>query len=726
MQDINDTIKQLLEHGRTQDANQDIYQTLNTEILKYVYYHTHPTEDIAEDIYNIMVQLTETEDNAGTYGSIDDLKNELLNKCTEAERDAIDKDYKYNEIIINIEYSINRTHRNNPLDDFEADADAEADLSDVIIINNRTPCIVELTDNKSYVYNEGLLSEVKKDMDNDYELAKMNGDFIYVDTYRISELNEAIKELKQNKEANKDEIKEKEAELKELQATQTAATKQNKQYQHSQYNKIQDKLYFIKPNPASNLTFLVYEATDINYFTEYNESKKTTKNLKNQYRGFNGGFKILYPFDKFIKNLDVYTEPERTSYNILFKDGYIFNFNDLTISSITTEIPSARSDLKYDGQILTNQQLNLLNKYFEWMYPTPEVFKQFLLYILCNFNKYHIKQSNFINIDDSAVGKTARISAMLELGFNSNADSNVLKKSELYNVANYNMLIVNEADTDKIDGSILSDFSDSTPKDYTVKNKDSMRVKAKDKPLLTIIGENLPLFEKLNKGTERRFLLIPKVSNSFRFLVANKIKIDNGIITDPKEKESCIYKELRQFYSLLYNNPMQVIQYYLMKIKEYNIIAEADGIANDMRVTIEDLSKLLTTPEDVFNKFFNAEPIAKDEESVTDGEIILIGKKQSLNNLLNLINKDFIKTDKFKNPAEAKRKLDEWLKEVNEIKNLKDYGRTWITKDNRKEEAFYVYQLTQKAVIEIDKYNRTAKEYDRIIYKSISKKDDTI
>ena len=720
MQDINDTIKQLLEH----EKERDIYQVLNNEILKYIYQNI-PANKINADIYQQKILPLTMENTTGTYDSIQDLLNDKIKDYNDAEATAFFKDYEYQDMIITIEKTIEKINRNNPIDDIEADADDEADLSDVIIINHHTPNIIQYNDNQTYVYNEALLSEVKKYMDNDYELAKMNGDFIYVDTDMISELKGSIEDLKDDEKTNADEIKDKEAELKKLQSKQTAATKQNKQYQHSQYNKIQDKLYFIKPNPASNLTFLVYEANDINYFTEYDESKKTTKILKNQYNKFNQSFKLLYPFDKFIKNLDVYTEPERTSYNVLFKDGYIFNFNELTISSETTEIPSAKSDLKYDGQRLTNQQEKLLDTYFRKMYPSTGVFKQYLLYILCNFNKYHIKQSNFINIDDSAIGKTARISAMLELGFNSNADSNVLKKSELYNVANYNMLIVNEADTDKIDGSILSDFSDSTPKDYTVKNKDSMRVKAKDKPQLTIIGENLPLFERLNKGTERRFLLIPKVANSFRFLVADKIKIDNGIITDPEKIESCKYEELKQFYSFLYNQPMQVIQYYLLKIKEYNIIAEADAIANDMRVTIEDLSKLLTTTEDVFNKFFNAEPIAADEITVTDMEIILIGN-QSINRLLNIINRDFIKTDKFKNPAEAKKKLNTWLKEVNEIKNLKDYGRTWITKDNRKEEAFYIYQLTQKAVIEIDKYNRTAKEYDRIIYKSISKKDDTI
>ena len=139
-----------------------------------------------------------------------------------------------------------------------------------------------------------------------------------------------------------------------------------------------------------------------------------------------------------------------------------------------------------------------------------------------------------------------------------------------------------------------------------------------------------------------------------------------------------------------------------------------------MKVTIKDITKLSHTTDDIFNKFFIAEPTAQHDQIDINGRYI-IGKTKSLNLLLDLINDKYIKTEHFNNTKDAKKHLDKWLKETNEIKNLKDYGENTISGYERTEKTFYIYQLTEYAASVIDTYNENeTSDYNKILYKKES------
>lgn len=475
------------------------------------------------------------------------------------------------------------------------------------------------------------------------------------------------------------------------------------------YNDIRDMLYIIYPNPTDNLHFLVYEETDVIFdkkpegetikicsFMKLDDSTEINKDiLREQYNKIDKTFRSFYPFEKFIKNLPVYRETKRNGYNVLLADGYIYDYDNFEFTYATNKIPFATTELKYTE--ITEKDYSLLDKYFHSMYPNIETYKQYLLFIAVSLNKDLLKQIIFVNIDDSGIGKNARLNSTCTLKLNENANPSILKPTELYNIANKNMVIFNEISKTKIDGTILRMLADTEEHKVTVKNRDAITIPTEDKPVITIIGENMPLIEAFDNGNVRRFLLVPKVAKGYFNMLGTK--------------------EAKEFYNILYHKPFEVLMYYLSEIKKYDIIKFAEEISKGMKVTVEDISKLCVTNDEIFNRFFNTEAIKKKDII----SVVVLKNDYELDKLLNLINKEYIKTNHFNNIQEAKKYLDDMIKENTEVTNLnKEIGYTSVRFNDKTVRCKLCYQLTNYAIKEIDKYNKTVSDNDKILYKTYS------
>jgi len=280
---------------------------------------------------------------------------------------------------------------------------------------------------------------------------------------------------------------------------------------------LKEYCYIISPNPRNtSIQFLVFEDRGDNelcYFFKINKTKKIMKHLRKQYYNVNRDFRYFKPINEFLRDLDHYYEEKPTSENILLSDGYIYDFENLDFKKKVYEIPSTIINREYKE--LKESDEKILNKMFNLMYPSLNEQKKFFYYILCCLNRYYSQQKAFLIIDPSRVGKTAKIVPMEKLRLNKIANERLLEKSELYNIAYNNGIVFNESQLASLNGSTISSLVDTTDITVTKKNSDAMVLESEDKPLIQIMGESLPFFKSLNDGTQRRFLLVPKVDSKY-------------------------------------------------------------------------------------------------------------------------------------------------------------------------------------------------------------------
>ena len=465
------------------------------------------------------------------------------------------------------------------------------------------------------------------------------------------------------------------------------------------FEEIKDSLYIIAPNPVdNNLKFIVYELENIIYFYMFNDTREVQMNLKKQYKQFNKKFRYWIGYSTFIRQLLHCTEIELTSRNILLADGMIYDFKEMKFQKYCYSIPAFVSKHKYKQ--LKESEEKRLDITFDKMYPEREKKKQFFYYILCNLDKDYIRQSMFLIIDSSGVGKTAKIMPMVELGLNSIANAGLLKKSELYNVVYRNSFIFNETQTNKdITGDAINFFTDSGPKELTRKHDGSIRVEEEDRPLLQIMGESLPYIKSVTDGTGRRLILVPKANEYYL-----------SYINDEFNKE-----EKEGFYDMLYNKPVQMIQYYTKKIKEYNIFDNTITIKKTMEITLDDLEQLLELKDEIFGRYFNLSPLGHHEVGAETLNRTLIEYGVGLDNFLKYIDHNIITTGHFTSPKLRRKYLTELIRENRpDTKTIKDLG----TKFKKGKNYYYFYTLTDEGVNLIDEINEEKVFEEKIEYQT--------
>lgn len=459
------------------------------------------------------------------------------------------------------------------------------------------------------------------------------------------------------------------------------------------YKKIKKQVYLIAPNPVNNrVVFLVYEINDKeSLFTEYNQTRAVQRELQRQYDKIQYNFQRFIDYNFFMQHLDFYKEIELSSRNILLNDGYIYDFEEMKFKLEVYDIPTNISKLEFKE--LKDNDKEILDTCFDVMYDNKRSKLQYLYYILCNLNKYYATQSIFLVIDVSGVGKTSKILCTVDIGLNNILDSGLLKKSELYNIAYKNNVIYNETQAENINGSTLSQIADNAPLTVTVKSENSLTIPKEDKPLIQLMGEALPYLKSFNNGTNRRFLLVPKVSERYLEFKDN-----------PKNEYL-----LNNFYDILNNKPIQVIQYYKEKIDQYNIINIKDDIKESMKVSLNDLELLAESKENIFSKYFELIPIGKYEDSETDR--YLIESKTSLNNFLEYIDDKLITISHF-NDTNLRRKYLRKLIKDNVGANVKELGCHNLKNKN----YFYYYCLTAEGVNLLNKINEEGIYEEKLTY----------
>lgn len=461
---------------------------------------------------------------------------------------------------------------------------------------------------------------------------------------------------------------------------------------------IQDDLYIIAPDPMNpNLKFLVFELENsATYFYYIDDSREVQRNLRQQYKQFNKGFRKFYSFKYFMKQMDFYKERKLGSHNILLADGYIYNCEELCFKKQCKKLPFNISDLKFKP--LNDNTNKILEKGFNLMYPDVKDLEKFLYYILCNLNKSYVHQKIFLIFDVSGVGKTAKIIPMVELGLNIICDSRLLEKSELYNLASQNNVIYNETQTENINGSTLSNLADKAP--LTVSRKGDSSLTIRDKPIVQVIGETAPFFKSLNDGTNRRFLLVPRVDNKF-------INYDKSF--------------KKEFYNIVYDNPIETIQFYIQMIKKHILNKEPtnpdykdvdynnedkhifkskiDKIQESMNISLRELEQLTESKEYILERYFNMIPLGKYDECNQQRYLIEGGK--SLDLFLEYIDNEIITVSHFNNSNLRKKYLRGLIKE-NINRNVKDLGLHNIGGKN----YFYYYSLTLEGKKLVDYINK--------------------
>ena len=445
--------------------------------------------------------------------------------------------------------------------------------------------------------------------------------------------------------------------------------------------KLKDSIYIIYPNPSNrDLKFIVLELSEKeNIFCEFNNSKEIQRRFKKQYKKINQQFYNIFPYHRFIKNLDVYKEIELTSRNILLNDGTIYNFDDMEFKNYCYNIPSQISKLNYNP--LSEKDKNILDKCFNIMYDDKKTMEQYYYYILCNLNKDYATQTIFLIMDKSKVGKTSKILSFVYMRINNILQSRMLEKSEIYNIAYKNSVIYNETQSEKIDGSQLSLLADNTPLEVTRKGLDSLYIDTDDKPLLQLMAESFPFIKSLNNGTARRFLLVPRVSNGF---IEFKDKTENANI-------------INQFYYLLNTKEKatSIIEYYIKQIKEKKIISKYEIIKKDMTVSIKDLENLSEDKENIFSKYFILNPIGKYEECYNTRYLIT---KETLSYLLEFIDYNIITVSHFTNDRLRCKFIRDIIKDNTGVRSVKELGIKNKRIGNNQINFFYAYSLTKEGL----------------------------
>lgn len=461
---------------------------------------------------------------------------------------------------------------------------------------------------------------------------------------------------------------------------------------------IKETMFLIEPNPTSNLTFICYRHNDwITHFTVFDTSKECMDNLERQYnKSLDKEFLDLFDFDSFIKTLRVYKEVNKTSNNVLLSDGNIYDYNNMIVTKEVIDLPSVYAD-NYGYSELTVDEKQIVLDNLKAQYPIHKDFIFFLTYVYCTLNKEDIKQSIFVNIDESGVGKSSKIMFSVVLGLNKIADKGLLKSTELYNLSNINTLFVNETQNKTIDGSTLNNLADSTPLTVTRKSDSAITIRSEDKPLIVLLGENLPMIQQLSNGTNRRFYLVPKISSSFN--------IDRDI--------NIMYKE---FSDIMYGNkPLGVLLYYLELFKEYEIKENLNQNISDMSIGIKELTELIENPHTIFNKYFNLNPTNKSDIKTT---YYCIGTSNSLDKLLKLINETDFKSNHYLDIHMMKKDLHKYIKSNCGLSNIKDLGSSTISIGIGYENIYYSISITEYAKKIIDLYNEDHKE--KIYYKDVN------
>lgn len=472
---------------------------------------------------------------------------------------------------------------------------------------------------------------------------------------------------------------------------------------------IKDELYIIEPNPTSDFKLIVYEPLDkeIGYYRTFKKNKECVQSLRSQYKqffkerndiSFKKGYKKLH-YDELMKQIYHFVEDKLIDErHILLKNGKVYDNRTMEFTNTITSLPIKEvSTVTYEP--LTEENRNTLGQLFNIMYlhdPASEDnitdWEKFLYYILCMFNKSYAPQTIFLVIDKSKVGKTAKINCTVKLGINITLKPEMLRPSELYNIAYYNSVIINESQGDKnIDGGTLNNLVDSSPLTTSVKNKNAITIEPEDKPTLNIVGESQPLIKSLSDGTTRRFVLVPKVNPKF---IEYK--------EDPQNKEY-----VDKFYTLLYNHPTQVIEFYTEEIDRWNIKENYQNIRESMNITLPELEKLIEIKEDIYETYFNLNP---EYENSLSAETVLIDSKDGLNTLLTYIEENMITINHISTSQGRKKYLNKLIKDNSNVKNMKDFGQT--TKD--KKNYLFAYSLTKKGVELVEKINKELPEAEQI------------
>ena len=465
---------------------------------------------------------------------------------------------------------------------------------------------------------------------------------------------------------------------------------------------ITDRLYFKVPNPSSTFKLLVYDSLEdkeIYYYCIYNNSEIIQKTLKEDYKDnlkeFDKENKTKYynllSFKKLMDKIPIYEETKINNQIILLNNGYTFNNKKLCFEYNSEDVPIKEIDKKYTP--LTSDQEELLGTVFKIMYPEDTEYNKFLYYILSMLDKTYALQSIFLIIDGSGVGKTAKITPLVELQLSNMINSNMLKDTEIYNIFCNNSITVNEIQSESINGANLNNLADSSPYTVTRKNKDSITVTKEDKPVISIMGESQPYIKALSNGTNRRFLLVPKVSKQF-------IEYKNK----PENKEI-----INKFYDMLYEHSTEVIEFYSKQIDIHNIKERSDEIRETMTVTPDKLEELIEVKEDIFSKYFNINP---EYNNVLTETTYLIDSKNGLKQLLKYIDNNIVTVNHIGTDNGRKKYLNQLIKEVTGEKNLKNFGTTKIDGLN----IYYAYSLTPEGVKLIEEVNKTLKPHEKIQY----------
>lgn len=468
---------------------------------------------------------------------------------------------------------------------------------------------------------------------------------------------------------------------------------------------LQEMLYFINPNPSEpELTYLVYEIKNTSYYCIYeNTVEVLRKQLQEQYKLIWEGFRAYYPFKRFISGLEHYYQKKITSNSVLFKDGIVFDFNEERFIDESYELPAFVT--RYESKEMNTKEIDLnkpltinkkdkevLTKCFREMYPQENQYKQFLYYILCNINKNFCRQTIFLIIDASGVGKTSRVLFNVLLGYNKILDSRLLQKSELYNITSSNSVIYNETQTENLDGSTLSNLADAAPITVTRKGQSSLTIEADEKPLIQIMGESLPLFKSLNNGTNRRFVLVPNTDPQYKKFIENT---HNAEIVN-------------RFFEILNNKPVTMLKFYLSEIKKFNIDKIHDSIRKSMFVTLKDLEALIENKEAIFEKYFNLNPTGKDDYVEEKRYILSV---ESLELILDYINNYIITVSHFNTVKLAKSYLRKLIKE-NGHNAVNSLGKCTSAKVN----YFFYYSLTPAGVKLVEEINDKGLYDEKIDY----------
>lgn len=439
-----------------------------------------------------------------------------------------------------------------------------------------------------------------------------------------------------------------------------------------------NRLYIIMVNPSNNLTFICYEVDDnLTFFSIYDRSIEVLRKYNKTYNRIPYQLLNKYPFEYTINHIPFYKEKSKISDYILLKDNKtIFNNKTLEFIDKSDVLPSYESDISVNNN--NTEKFELLENIFNNMYLHENDLISFYAYILCLFNKSKIKQSIFINIDKSGTGKSSKILPLVLLGLNKIVDSRLLKKSELYNIANSNAIICNEIQNKQIDSSNLNNLADNMPLTVTRKSDFSIEIKGNEKPLIILMGENMPLLEDLSNGSNRRFYLVPIVSDSFMQFMN-------------KDYNTEILKE---FFTILNDDPYTVIMYYVSKIKKYNLFDRKifEDAINNMKTDYKALTNLIISEDRIFNKYFVKYPLSKDDLT---SDYYCIGINQSLNFLLEYIEDNEFDSNKLLDVNDRKKHLFKWIKDNNELRNIKGLGYTRMSKNNNTDYLYYSVALTE-------------------------------